>query len=34
MRLRQRVTKGASTRTKGLTMAFQLLATAERGGGA
>ncbi len=29
VRLRQRVTKGAGTRTRGLTMAFQLLAMAE-----
>ena len=30
VRLRQRVTKGAGTRTRGLTMAFQLLAMAEK----
>jgi transposase-like protein len=30
VRLRQRVTKGAGTRTKGLTMAFKLLAMAEQ----
>ena len=30
VRLRQRVTKGAGSRTKGLLMAFQLLAMAER----
>jgi transposase-like protein len=30
VRLRQRVTKGAGTRTKGLTMAFKLLALAEQ----
>ncbi len=30
VRLRQRVTKGAGNRTKGLTMAFELLAMAER----
>lgn len=30
VRLRQRVTKGAGTRTRGLTMAYQLLAMAER----
>ena len=30
VKLRQRVTKGAGTRTRGLTMAFQLLAMAER----
>ena len=30
VRLRQRVSKGASTRTKGLTMAFQLLEMAEQ----
>ncbi len=30
VKLRQRVTKGAGTRTRGLTMAFQLLAMAEK----
>ncbi len=30
MRLRQRVTKGAGSRQKGLLMAFKLLAMAER----
>ncbi len=30
VRLRQRVTKGAGSRTKGLTMAFKLLAMAEQ----
>ncbi len=30
VRLRQRVTKGAGTRTRGLTMAFQLLAMAQK----
>jgi hypothetical protein len=30
VRLRQRVTKGAASRQKGLLMAFQLLAMAER----
>ena len=30
VRLRQRVTKGAGTRTRGLTMAFQLLVMAEK----
>ena len=30
VRLRQRVTKGAGTRTRGLTLAFQLLAMAEK----
>ena len=30
VKLRTRVTKGAGTRTRGLTMAFQLLAMAEK----
>ncbi|HWO87588.1 MAG TPA: hypothetical protein VNL98_00400 [Gemmatimonadales bacterium] len=30
VRLRQRITKGAGTRSKGLTMAFKLLAMAEQ----